>query len=141
MPKVTPEEGARKLIANAKAATATIAAQVDKVTVAPTEKAAQKIDKMRTNIMKAIDEGKVERGLRRVTLGQWQRAMKEKGIPNIARGLDFAEDKIVEFNREFYPHLDRVQAEIENMPDTTLDDNINRMVHNVRRNAEFKRSS
>lgn len=140
MPKVTPDEGAAKLIRNAKAATATIAAQVDKVTVAPTEVAARKIDKMRTNILKAIDEGKVEAGLRRVSLSDWQKAMKEKGIPNIARGLDFAESKIVEFNREFYPFLERVEAEVAAMADTTLEDNINRMVFAVRRIAEFKRS-
>ncbi len=140
MPKVTPDEGAAKLIRNAKAATGTIAAQVAKVTVAPTEVAARKIDKMRTNILKAIDEGKVEAGLRRVTLSDWQKAMTEKGIPNIARGLDFAEDKIREFNREFYPYLERVEAKVAEMPDTTLDDNINRMVTAVRMIAEFKRS-
>jgi len=140
MPKVNPEEGAAKLIRNAKAATATIAAQVNKVSEAPTEKAAEKLDKMRTNFNKALDEGKIERGLKRVSLGDWKSAMIEKGVPNIARGLDYAADKIVEFNREFYPHLEKVQGEIERMPDTTLDDNINRMVHNVRRIAEFKRS-
>lgn len=140
MPKVTPEEGARKLIDRARAAAPFIADQVRKVTVAPTEQAAQKVDKMRTNFLKSVDDGKVERGLRRVTLSDWQQAMINKGVPRITQGLEQAESKIVEFNREFYPHLDRVQAEVEAMPDTTLEDNIARAVHNIRRNAEFKRS-
>lgn len=139
MPRVTPEEGAAKLIERARAAVPHIADQVRKVTVAPTEKAANKIDKMRTNILSAIDSGKVERGLRRVTLSDWQKAMIEKGVNRIAPGLEASKDKIVEFNRQFYPYLERVQGEIESMPDTSLEDNIARMVHNVRRVAEFKR--
>jgi len=140
MPKVTPEESAKKLIQRAKAAAPFIAAQVAKVTVSPTEKAAEKIDKMQANFLKAVSDGKVERGLRRVSLTDWQKAMIEKGVPRIAQGLDAAEGKIIEFNREFYPFLERVQAELDAMPDTTLQDGIAKMVHNVTRIAEFKRS-
>jgi len=139
MPKVTPEEGAVKLIDRARAAAPHIADQVRKVTVAPTELAAQKIDKMQSNFNRAIADGKVERGLRRVGLADWQKAMVEKGVPRIVPGLEAAKSKIIEFNRQFYPHLERVQSEIATMPDTTLEDGIARMVHNVRRNAEFKR--
>ena len=140
MPRVTPEEGADKLISRAKAAAPYIAAQVAKVTVAPTELAAQKIPKMRAKFNEAVDSGKVERGLRRVSLSSWKDSMTTKGIPRISQGLDQSRNKIVEFNREFYPHLERVQAEIAAMPDTTLEDNIARMVVNVRRNSEFTRS-
>ena len=139
MPKVTPEEGAKKLIDRARAAAPHIADQVRKVTVSPTEKAAKKVDKMRTNFLKSIDEGKVERGLRRVTLSDWQSAMINKGVPRITQGLEQAESKIVEFNRQFYPYLDRVQNEVAGMADTTLEDNIQRAVHNIRRISEFKR--
>jgi len=139
MPRVTPEEGARKLIDRARSAAPHIAEQVRKVTVSPTEAAAQKIDKMRTNFLKSVDDGKVERGLRRVTLSDWQSAMINKGVPRITQGLEQAESKIVEFNRQFYLHLERVEAEVNAMPDTTLEDNIARAVHNIRRNAEFKR--
>ncbi len=140
MPRVTPEEGARKLIDRARAAAPHIADQVRKVTVAPTEVAAGKIDKMRTNFLKAVEEGKVERGLRRVSLSDWQNAMINKGVPRISQGLEQAENKIVEFNRQFYPYLERVQSEVAAMPDTTLEDNIQRAVHNIRRISEFERS-
>ena len=140
MPRVTPEEGAEKLIQRAKAAAPFIAAQVAKVTVAPTESAIAAIPKMQTNFNSAVSSGKVERGLRRVTLPEWKRAMIEKGVPRISQGLDQARDKITAFNREFYPHLERVQAQIAAMPSTTLEDNIARMVFNVRENAKFVRS-
>lgn len=140
MPKVTPEQGADKLISRAKAATPFIKEQVMKVTVAPTAAAADKLDKMRTNFLAALDSGKVERGLRRVSLSDWQNAMINKGIPRISAGLDAARDKIVEFNRQFYPFLETVQGEIAAMPDLTLEDSISRMVHNVRRISEFKRA-
>ena len=140
MPRITPEEGADKLISNAKSAAPRIAAQVDKVTKAPTLAAAEKVDKMRMKFNEALDSGKVERGLRRVTLEEWKDKMKNKGIPRIASGLDASRNKIEEFNREFYPYLERVESEVAAMPDTTLEDNINRMVHNVRKISEFKRS-
>lgn len=140
MPKVTPEEGATKLIDRARAAAPHIADQVRKVTVAPTEQAAAKIDKMEANFLDAVRSGKVERGLRRVSLSDWQTAMVEKGVPRIVPGLEASRSKIVEFNRQFYPFLERVQAEIAAMPDTTLEDSIQRMVTNVRKIAEFKRS-
>lgn len=139
MPKVTPEEGARKLIDRARSAAPHIADQVRKVTVSPTEQAAKKVDKMRTNFLKSLDDGKVERGLRRVTLSDWQAAMINKGVPRITQGLEQAESKIIEFNRQFYPYLERVQNEVAAMPDTTLEDNIQRAVHNIRRVSEFKR--
>jgi len=140
MPKVTPEEGAKKLIANARAAAPHIADQVRKVTTAPTATAATKLDKMRTNFNAAIDSGKVQAGLQRVSLSDWQNAMITKGVPRIAQGLEQAEGKIVEFNRQFYPYLERVQSEVSAMPDTTLEDGIARMTHNVRQIAKFKRS-
>ena len=140
MPKVTPEEGAKKLIANARAAAPHIADQVRKVTTAPTATAATKLDKMRTNFNAAIDSGKVQAGLQRVSLSDWQNAMITKGVPRIAQGLEQAESKIVEFNRQFYPYLERVQSEVSAMPDTTLEDGIARMTHNVRQIAKFKRS-
>jgi len=140
MPRVTPEEGAAKLIDRARAAAPHIADQVRKVTVAPTEAAAAKIDKMQANFNAAIADGKVARGLHRVSLGDWQKAMIEKGVPRITAGLEASRDKITEFNRQFYPFLERVQSKVAAMPDTTLEDNIQRMVTNVREISGFKRT-
>jgi hypothetical protein len=39
---------------------------------------------------------------------------------------------------QLFPHLEKIEAEVKGMPDLTLEDNINRMVHAVRRASEFK---
>lgn len=139
MPKLTPQEAAAKLIQNAKAAAPYIAAQVDKIQESPTAAAARSIPKMQQKFEEAVASGKVARGLQRVTKEQWQKAMKEKGVPRIAAGLDAAKDKITAFNAEFYPYLDQVQAKIKAMPSTTLEDNIARMTTNVRELSKFRR--
>ena len=72
------------------------------------------------------------------SLDDWKNAMIEKGVNRIGPGLDQSRSKIERFNRQFYAHLSEVEDEIRQMPDTTLEDNIARMVHNVRRNAGFK---
>jgi len=139
MPKVTPQEGAEKLIQRAKAATSTIASQAAKVTESPTAAAARAIPKMRQKFNDAVDSGKTARGMNRVSKEQWLKAFVEKGVPRISSGLDQARDKITQFNAEFYPFLETVQAQIKGMPSTTIDDNINRMVANVRGISKFKR--
>lgn len=141
MPKVSASEGADKWGRRTKQATADVTAGVNRVTVAPTQQAAAKIDKMRSKFNEAVDSGKVERGLQRVSLQDWKTSMTQIGVGRIASGVDNKGiSKMGEFAAEFYPHLERVEAEIAAMPDTTLEDNVQRAVHNIRRNAEFKRS-
>jgi len=140
MPKINPSEGAEKWARRTKAATIDVAAGVDRVSEAPTAKAAAKIDKMLANFMEAVSSGKVARGLNRVTLQEWKDAMKTVGVGRIASGVDGkGTAKMESFAREFYPFLERVQSEIDAMPDTTLEDSINRAVTNMRRLHEFKR--
>ncbi len=138
MPKLTPEEAARKLVENAQAAAPRMAEQIAKVTVNPAEVALQKADKWRAGIQEAIANGSYERGLRRTSLEDWRTAMIQKGIPRLAQGLQQALPKIEAFNRRFYPYLERVEAEVAAMDDTSFEARINRMVHNARRIHEFK---
>jgi hypothetical protein len=141
MPKVSPNQGAEKWARRTKAATEDVRAGVARVTEPPTQKAIAKLEKALRNFEEAVRSGKIERGLARVTLAEWQRSMTDIGIGRIASGVDNkGQSKMEGFAREFYPYVERVQAEIEAMPDTTLEDNIGRMTHNVRRLAEFKRS-
>lgn len=141
MPKVSPSEGADKWGRRTKQAVGDVTAGVNRVTTAPTQQAIAKIDKMQANFNRAVDEGKVERGLNRVSLQDWKTSMTQIGVGRIASGVDNKGiSKMGDFTAEFYPHLERVEAEIAAMPDTTLEDNVQRAVHNIRRNAEFKRS-
>lgn|SRR5574341_426910 len=138
MAKLNPQQAAEKQASRLKQSTQEIANQVAKVTTAPGIQAAKKADKMRTNINAAIDSGRWGRRVSAVTLSEWQEAMTKKGIPRIAQGIDAARPKVEAFFTAFLPHVDKVSAEVAAMPDVTLEDNINRMIHAVRRNAEFK---
>jgi len=140
MARVSAEEFAEKHARRLKGATEDIRRGVERVTESPTLKAAAKKDKMKTNLNAALDSGKWERGLKRVTLEDWKGKMTDKGIGRIAAGIDAAHDKVVSFASELLPHVDAGKTAIARMSDVTLDDNINRMVTYTRHMSKFKRS-
>jgi len=94
---------------------------------------------MLQNIQNAVTSGRWAKRVSSVSVEDWRTAMIQKGIPRIAQGIDAAGPKVEAFFEEFFPYLETVEKEVQAMPDLTLEDNINRMVHAVRRQAEFKR--
>ena len=87
-----------------------------------------------------VSSGKWAAGLKRVSLDEWKKKARDVGVNRIAAGIDAAKDKVIDFANQILPYIDRAQSEISNMPDVTLDDNINRMNTFVRRMAQFKRT-
>jgi len=139
MAKLSPRETAEKHARNLKGATQYITAGVDRVEVAPGILAAKKKDKMQRNLNKALDSGKWERRVASVPLPDWKKAMKEKGIPRISAGVDASMEKTTEFFGQLFVHQDVIAGELDGMADVTLDDGINKAIHNMRRMADFKR--
>ena len=139
MARVTPEEFQEKHARRLKGASEDMRRGVERVTESPTLKAAAKKDKMRAGVNAAIDSGKWERGLKRVTLEDWKGQMINVGIGRVAAGIDAAAPKVVAFAGELLPHIDRVKGELTKLPDLTLDDNINRMTTFIRGMAKFQR--
>ena len=139
MAKLTPKEFQEKHNRRLKAATEDMRLGVERVTESPTAKAAAKADKMRTNILKAIDDGKWAAGLKRVTLEDWKSKMINKGVGRVAAGIDEAADKVEEFAGKLLPHIDAGKAKIDKLPDVTLEDSIQRMTAFTRHMATFKR--
>ena len=139
MAKLTPAEYQEKHARRLKGATEDMRLGVEKVTESPTAKAAEKKDKMRANLNKALDSGKWERGLKRVSLEDWKRQMTEKGIGRVAAGIDGAAAKVTAFASELLPYQDTLKAGIKKMADITLEDNINRMTTFIRGMAKFQR--
>lgn len=139
MPKLTPEKAQEKHARRLIDATGDIEAGVNRVTVSPSAKAADKIDKMKANLIRAFDSGKVERRLRSVSVEDWKSKMVGKGIPNIATGVELAKEKTIKFYSELFPYQDRLINEIKGMPDTTLEQNIARATHMMRGMAKFVR--
>jgi len=139
MAKLTPAEFQEKHARRLKAAVDDMRKGIEAVSSAPTAKAAAKVDKMRTNIVASIDSGKWAAGLNRVTLEEWKSKMIDKGLNRVAGGIDGASAKVTAFAAELLPHIDRGVDSVKKMPDTTLEDNINRMTTFIRHMSKFKR--
>lgn len=127
MPKLTPSEAREKHARNLKASVPDIKAGVNRVTVSPTVRAADNIEKMRTNLFAAFDDGRVERGLRRVTKEEWQAAMLKKGVNSIGPGIDAAAAKMEDFFGKLFPYQASLQNRIAGMSDLTVEDSRARM--------------
>jgi hypothetical protein len=137
--RVSPEEFADKHARRLKASVEDIRAGIDRVTVAPTAKAAEKQDKMLQNLQQAVSSGKWASRLRRVSLEEWKKQAITKGIGRIAAGIDEARGKMVEFGQELLNYENSLLTQIEKMPDLTLEDSISRMNAWVRGMAKFSR--
>lgn len=140
MAKLTPQQFQEKHARRLKASIEDMREGVLRVTQSPTEAAAAKKEKFRAGINAAIDDGKWERGLRRVSLEEWKDKMITKGLGRVAAGIDAAAPKVIEFASELLPFQDRLQSQIDGMPDISLEDNINRMTTWIREMAKFSRS-
>lgn len=140
MAKVTPQQFADKWGRRMQSATTDIQNGVNRVDTAPTQKAAAKKDKMLANVTQAIQSGKWEAGLNRVSLADWKTAMVQKGIPRISQGVQGATTKVTNFASQLLPFQDALQGQIQSMPDLTLADSVNRMVAWVNGMSKFKQS-
>jgi len=138
MVKVSPEEFAEKWSRRLKGATEDIRRGVEKLDKNPCELAIKKKEKLKQKLIEAIDSGRWERALGKVTLDDWKKAMLNKGVGRISAGVDEATPKMAEFGRALLSHIEAGQKAIEDMPDLTLEDNIQRMVTFVRHMAKFR---
>jgi hypothetical protein len=140
MAKLTPEEFQEKHARRLKNSISDIQAGISRVTSSPMQKAIAKKDKMRVNLNAALDNGKWEAGLKRVSLEDWKSKTITKVSERIGTGIDGAKDKVVRFAGQLLPYQDTLKKKVDVMPDTTLDDSIQRMTTWVRGMANFKRT-
>lgn len=138
MAKLTPENAAAKWATRLGAATADIAAGVDRVTVAPGTLAARNVNGWLAKVTASKD--KWARNVSRVSLQEWQDKMKNVGVPRIAQGATANQPKFAAFAAEFFPYLDQGVQRVRNMPKTNIEDGIARATAMIRHNAAFKRS-
>ena len=116
------------------AATTKISAGIDSVTVAPGQAAARQKAVWLQNTTAAAD--KFAAHVAAVPLADWQAAFKNKGIPRIATGATNAVPKMTNFLTQFLPYVDNVKRNLP--PRGNLDQNIARVVAQIRGNAAFK---
>lgn len=136
MAKLTPTEFQEKWAKRLKGASVEMKDGVNKVKVAPSKLAIAKQEKMKANLIKAIEDGVWAASLGKVTLEKWKDDMLKKGVPRVSAGVDGAKEKMQHFASWLFTRLDAAQAEIAGMPDITLEDNIARMTAHVRKMAE-----
>lgn len=137
MSKLSAHEAALKLASRLKGASKEIRDGIDRVSINPMEQAAAKQEKMKAKILEAIDEGKWARNLRKVSLEDWKKTMKEKGLPRIAAGIDAAVPKIEAFYNELFPYQDSAKEKIRRMPDLTIEDSAQKAAEWVRIMGKF----
>lgn len=138
MSKVTASQYAEKWGRNLKNSTQDIRTGVEAVTTAPGVKAAKKADKYLAGIQRAVSDGTWQKRVSAVTLQDWQEKTINKGIGRIAQGVDSAQSKQVQMAEKLLAAIDSVKAKVDGMPDTTLDDRLNRMVAFARGMSEKK---
>jgi len=140
MARVTPEQFQEKHQRRTEQALEDIRTGVQNVTVNPCELAANKIDKMRAGIIRAIDSGKTEAALRRVSLEEWRGKMLTKGVDRIPEGLTQAKQKVIDFASDLLPHIDKGLVELNKLADVTLADAKKRGTTWMDHMSKFKRT-
>lgn len=138
MAKLTPQQAAEKWSRNLQNSTPSIQAGVNAVQENPAQKAIAAKQKMITNWMQSVQDGKWERGLQAVTLADWKTRMLNVGIQRIQQGATNGMPKYQKYAAAVQPYMDNLQAQINAMPSTTLEDSINRMTAWVRGMADFE---
>lgn len=129
---------ARKWASRLGASSEQIRQGVQGVTQNPAERAAARADAYQAGVMRAVADGRYQRGLRRVTLQSWQDSMLNKGLPRIASGATAAVPKMEAFMSKWLPHEEALKAKLASMPRGDLQTNIARMVAAVEHNASFQ---
>ena len=137
MARQNPAEAAEKWARRLSAATEDIRAGVERVSEAPGVAAARKRTKWEAGLRESGD--KWERNVRNVSLEEWKAKTLDVGLSRVAQGAQANQGKTQQFFEEFLPHLDRGVSQVTAMPDTTMEDRINRAVAMMRHNSNFKR--
>jgi len=139
MAKVNSTQFAEKWARRMSQSTQDIQNGVNRVTEAPTAKAAAKKTKMLQNLTAAVNSGKWEAGLARVSLQDWKKSIIEKGLPRVQAGVTAAQPKVADFANKLLAYQEGLQSQIESMPDLTLQDSISRMTAWITGMSKFQR--
>jgi len=137
--KLTAAQAREKHNRRLKAATEDMRQGAMRVTEAPGKKAAAKKDKMRQNILAAIDSGKWEQRVASVSLEDWQKRFTEVGVGRVAAGIDAAGEDVEKFFEQLFAHQNKLLSQVDKMPDLTLEDSVQRATAWIRGMADFKR--
>lgn len=106
---LSPQERAAKWGRNLVNAKPSIRAGVEGVTVAPTQKAAEAVDKYAAGCQRAVSDGSFVAGCKRVSLQQWKDLTINKGLNNLDAGVRAGESKVAIFQAKAEPYFKRAK--------------------------------
>ena len=139
MARVTPQQAAEKWQRRLSGASQDYINGVQSVTEAPGRRAAAAANKAAQNYQAKIADGSWARRVGNVSLGEWQQQAATKGAQRLASGAAAATPKMEGFMSEFLPYVDSARAEIDRMPNNSLEDAKARMLAWTDRMARFSR--
>ena len=119
MPLMSPQEVAAKWAARAGAASQDYVAGAQRTDKDPTALAIAALPRMKTEIIRAIDSGKVASGLRRVGKQGWLEAIQSKGASNYATGVSQSEGKVAAAFGPLLAYVAGGQSRLSSMPANT----------------------
>lgn len=113
---------------------------VNAVRDSPMDKAAGRSDAYVQGVQRAVQSGKWQAGLRRVSLANWKQITTSVGADRLASGVTAARPKFEAFMREFLPFLAQTMQAVDGQhPRGDLEANIRRATATMRAIAEFRR--
>lgn len=133
-----PADVAAKWATNLGAAGPQIQKGVQAVQVSPTALAAKNPDGYLQGVQRAVQTGKWQNNLNRVTLQQWQAAMINKGLPRIQSGAQIGKQNMQTFMTNFLPYVYSAQQQLQSQPRGNLEQNISRMTTFIRAMSNFQ---
>ena len=135
--RLTPDEISNQWNSKLKGSTERIRIGIGRVDVAPGVSAVKKQEKMKSNLMKSIDDGTWAKQTAGVSLEDWKSKFTNK-VGRIAGGADEAMPKRQAFDTWLVTRLNSVLPKIASMPDLTIEDSINRAGQMIRAMSEQK---
>ena len=139
MPKLTPQQAQEKHATRLKASLSDIRAGIDRVTVAPGQKAAAKKDKWVAKLQDPTIQAKWARNVAAVPLERWKAQARDVGTGRIPSGIDAAKDKMTSFYTQLFPFQESLQSRINAMPDVTISDSVARATEWITGMAKFQK--
>lgn len=141
MAMVTPQQAADNWVRGMQNSTERVKQGVMNVQVSPTERAVNAIPRMVEGIQRAASDGRIERGLRRVTLEDWKRATLDK-VTRIGTGASESKGKMAAFMGQLLPFVESGMSQLNSQtPRGDLGQNLARMNWWANYMANFKRSA
>lgn len=137
MAKGNAQEVAAKWASRTANAVSDYKAGVMAVKEAPGAAAARQVGRMIDRLQQMAASGELQAAMQSVSLADWQRATAEKGGERLASGARQSQGKMQQFLTEFLPYVQSVK---ESLPSRgTPEENIERMLQNVRQLSKFKK--